>query len=313
MTTIKAIRIHDFSGIDGVRHEDIPLPSPGPGEVRVRIHAAGVNPVDWQLTQGINQEFLNRTLPTIPGFEVAGVVDALGSGARHFALGEAVYGHVDFRLDGAFAEYMLCTEDRLVAKPANLDFVEAAAVPVAALAAWTGLFGEGSAGLHAGQTVLITAAAGGVGTFAVQFAKWVGARVIATGSAHNRDFLLGLGADEFVDYRAGGLAGLPPLDVVLEAVGGDTQLQAVRALRPGGVLASLVGEQWGSPPLRDDIRAFVVHGGFYPQRLAEISPLLAGGQVRPVISEVLPLAEAQRAMALSKTGQVRGKLVLRMI
>lgn len=310
MATIKAIRIHNFDGIGQIRYEDIPRPAPGPDDVLIRVHAAGVNPVDWQLTHGINQEFLQRSLPTVPGFEVAGVVEEIGGAVTTLAIGDAVYGHVDFRYDGSFAEYMVSAQDRLVAKPANLGFVEAAAVPVAALAAWTALFDPEGVNLQPGQDLLITGAAGGVGTFAVQFAKWARARVIATGSDYNRDFLLELGADQFIDYHTQSMDAAGPLDAVLEAVGGQTQLDCLAALRPAGVLASLVGEQWGDPEVRPDIKKFVVHGGFYPQQLATITSLLESGEVRPIISQVLPLSAAREALEISSAGHVRGKIVL---
>ena len=311
MTEMKAVRIHDFGGLDSLVIDAIPVPEPREGEVQVAVHAASVNPVDWQLTYGINQDFMNRVLPTILGFDVAGVVTAVGSGVADLAVGDRVYGHTDFRLDGAFAEYICCARGRLVPMPGNLSFSDAAAVPVAALAAWTGFFGAEAVNLQSDQTVLITAAAGGVGTFAVQFAKWAGARVVATASADNHAFLTELGADQVIDYKTGNLAdALPELDAVLDAVGGDTQIQALQRIRTGGVLASLVGEQWGDSNSAPQVRKFVVHGGYYPQALAEITPLLESGSVKPVVSGLYPLEKARDALALNKTGHVRGKLVI---
>ncbi len=311
MKTMKAVRIHEFNGLEVVRYEDIPVPSPGAGQVLLAVHAAGVNPVDWQLTYGINQEFMQRALPTIPGFDVAGVVVETGAEVSRFSVGDAVYGQCDFRFDGSFADYMVSSVHRLDRKPGNLDFVEAASVPVGAMAAWDGLFRKDAIDLQAGQTLLVHGAAGGVGVFAVQFAKWRQARVIATGSAYNRDFLLDLGADRFIDYHNEAFEDCgEPVDAVLDAIGGDTQLRSRGLIRPGGVLASLVGEQWHGGPERDDIRKVVVHGGFIPEQLPEISRLLEAGTVRPVISHIMPLNEFAKALALSKTGHVRGKIVL---
>lgn len=287
------------------------MPSPGPAEVLLEIHAAGVNPVDWQLSYGINQDFMQRTLPTTLGFDVAGVVKKTGTGVSELKVGDALYGQCDYRFDGSFAEFMVSSAHRLTKKPANFDMVEAASVPVGAMAAWDGLFRDDAIDLQSGQTILIHGAAGGVGIFAVQFAKWRGARVLATGSSQNRDFLLDLLADRFIDYSNERFEHCGEVvDAVLDSVGGNTQLRSVELIRSGGVLASLVGEQWEQGPQRDDIRKTVVHGGFIPDQLSSITRVLETGVIRPVVSHVMPLSEFANALSLSKTGHVRGKIVL---
>lgn len=312
-TDNKAVRIYEFSGLDALRYEDIPIPKPGPDEVLIKVAAASVNPVDWQLAYGINQEFLQRTLPTIPGFDVAGTVAEIGSNVTEFRPGDSVYGHTDFRRDGSFTHFMVSSAHHLAPMPKNLNFVEAAAVPVAALAAWCGLFGDDAIDLKKGQSVLIHAGAGGVGSFAIQMAKWIGASIITTASKKNHDFLEKLGADQVIDYHNEHFDQLiDRVDGVLDAIGGDTQLRSVKLIKENGTLASLVGEQWGDDPRDSNIRKMVVHGGFYPQKLREITPLIESGHIYPVISDVIPIAEFKRALQLNQYGQVRGKIVIHM-
>lgn len=311
MTTIKAVRVHNFNGLDQVQLDTIARPKIEPSQVLVRVHAAGVNPVDWQLSYGINQEFMGRVLPTTLGFDMSGVVEHIGAEVSDFTIGDKVYGQMDYRFDGSFADYIATAPERLSPMPNSLSFIEAAAVPVGAMAAWDGLFRADAINLQPNQTVLITAAAGGVGVFAVQLAKCKGARVIATGSAHSRDFLLGLGADRFVDYNSTEIDQLnEPIHAVLDAVGGTTQLKALKIIAAGGVLASLVGEQWLDGPERNDVTKMVVHGGFIPDQLPHISALLESGAVKPVVQQVFALDDFLAAFKLSQNGHVRGKIVL---
>lgn len=313
MSTMKAVRVHNFNGLDHIQFDTIARPSINPQQVLVRVRAAGVNPVDWQLSFGINQEFMNRVLPTILGFDMSGVVEAVGSDVQGVAVGDKVYGQMDYRYDGSFADYVATAPERLSPMPNNLSFTEAAAIPVGAMAAWDGLFRDDAINLHAGQTVVITAAAGGVGIYAVQLAKCKGARVIATGSPYNREFLLGLGADRFIDYTSTELKALDePIHAVLEAVGGRTQHQALAAISNGGVLASLVGEQWLNAPARDDVTKMVVHGGFIPEQLPHITELVERGVVKPIVNHTFALADYEEALILSQGGHVRGKIVLEM-
>src|SRR5690606_12493710 len=170
--TMKAVRMHGAGGPEVLRYEDIPIPTPGPGEVLVRIHAAGVNPIDWKVRDGFGQPWLGRPDPGILGFDLAGIVEATGEGVSRFRVGDAVYGCTSLRRNGAYAEYALPLEDELGHKPASLDFIAAAAAPTVTLTAWQGLFDL--ADLQPGQRVLVHAAAGGVGSMAVQLARWKG-------------------------------------------------------------------------------------------------------------------------------------------
>src|SRR5271167_3889867 len=192
---MKAIRIHQFGDESVLKYEDAPKPSAGAGEVLVRVHAAGVNPIDRMVRAGYLSSMIPHTLPLILGCDVSGVIEEVGPGVTEFKVGDEVYGQLDVSRDGAYAEYVTSAVARLGRKPKSLDHTAAAGVPVAAMAAWQAL-----SGLEPNQTVLVHGAAGGVGSFAVQFAKTRGAKVIATASANNAAFLKELGADQVIDY-----------------------------------------------------------------------------------------------------------------
>ena len=183
MTTMKAVRIHGFGGLDVLTYEDTDCPPVGDDEVLIRVRAAGVNPFDWKVRYGYLAGWINHTLPLTLGWDVSGVIEAIGANVKTLAVGDEIYAMADSARDGAYAEYVPVHVSRVTTKPASLDHIQAAAVPLAGLAAWAALFD--TAGLTAGQTVLIHAAAGGVGHFAVQFARSCGARVLGTSSARN--------------------------------------------------------------------------------------------------------------------------------
>lgn len=307
--TMHAIRVHDFGGPEVLKHEQTSRPRPGPGELLVRVHAAAVNPVDWKIRSGAIAAWAPPR-PYTPGFDLSGVVESIGPDVANFKPGDEVYGKLDLRRGGAYAEYAIAKESELALKPRTIDHAHAAAVPLAALTAWQALFDH--AGLQPGQTVLIHAAAGGVGHFAVQFAKIKGAKVIATASARNHDFLRDLGADEVIDYRTQRFEDLAKdVDVVLAAVGGDTLERSYGVLKEGGILVSIVGT-----PSPAKLKEHGVHGASFlvepsPEQLDRIAALIDEGKVKIEVAEVLPLAEAARAHELSETGHTRGKIVLK--
>jgi NADPH:quinone reductase-like Zn-dependent oxidoreductase len=310
MATMKAVRIHSYGGPEVLTYEDAPRPSAGAGQVLIRVEAAGVNPVDWKIRDGALQAMLRHRLPLVLGWDVAGVVEAAGPGVTRFKPGDTVFAYLDLSRDGAYAEYAVAAEDEVATKPAAVDFVAAAALPVAALTSWQALFDQ--AHLAAGQKVLIHAASGGVGSVAVQLARWKGAHVVGTASGRNADFVRRLGADEFIDYTAGRFEDrVRDADVVFDTVGGETQERSFAVLRKGGVLVSIV-----SPPAPEKAAAHGVRAlwfGAQPsgRQLAEVARLVDGGKVRPQVEAVLPLAEARRAHEQSQTGRTRGKIVLR--
>jgi NADPH:quinone reductase-like Zn-dependent oxidoreductase len=240
MATMKAVRIHTYGGPEVLRYEDVPRPAPAAGEVLIKIHAAAVNPVDWKVRAGHLKDMLKYHMPLIPGWDAAGVIEDVGAGVARLKRGDEVYTRPDITRDGTYAEYIAVREREVALKPKSLDHVHAAAIPLAALTAWQALFDAG--GLSAGQRVLIHAAAGGVGSFAVQLAKWKGAYVIGTASAHNHEFLCGLGADETIDYNTRRFEDeVHDVDMVLDAMAGETQKRSWKTLKPGGILVSILG------------------------------------------------------------------------
>jgi NADPH:quinone reductase-like Zn-dependent oxidoreductase len=305
--TMKAVRIHSFGGLEVLRLEEIPRPEPNTGELLIHIHAAGVNPVDWKIREG---RLGKVPLPCTLGSDFSGVVEALGAGVTEFRVGETVFGTVSEE-SGSYAEYALAPVSQVCEKAPGLDHIKAAALPIAGLTAWQALFDAG--GLRAGQKVLIHAAAGGVGGFAVQFARWKGAYVIGTASSRHLDFVRRLGADEVIDHQANNFMDVVrEADVVLDTIGGETQERSWSVLKKGGVLVSIV-----QPPSEVTAAAHGMHGLFFRcdlskrDELAQIEDLAGRGQVQVHIESVMPLRDARKAQELSQSGHAQGKIVLR--
>ena len=312
MATMKAVRIHEYGGPEVLKYEDAPRPQPATGEVLIRVHAAGVNPVDRGVRSGFLKERLKYTLPMIPGWDVSGVVEAVGPGVSRLKVGDAVYSRPDISRDGSYAEYMVVKESEVALKPKSIDHVTAAAVPLAALTAWQALFD--AAKLSAGQTILIHGAAGGVGCFAVQFAKLKGAHVIGTASQRNHEFLRSLGADEVIDYNTTKFEDVVhDADAVLDTITGDTADRSYQVLKKGGIYVSIL-----APPSQEKAAAHGVrcaHTFVQPNvaQLDEIAKLIDSGKLKVVIEKVFPLAEAAAAQDLNSTRHTRGKIVLRVV
>jgi NADPH:quinone reductase-like Zn-dependent oxidoreductase len=312
IATMKAVRIHDYGGADVLKFEEAPRPQPQAGEVLIRVHAAGVNPVDWKVREGYLRQMRQYELPLIPGWDVSGVVESVGDGVSRLKLGDEVYSRPDISRDGAYAEYIVIRESEVALKPKSIDHIHAAAIPLAALTAWQSLFDAG--GLKAGQTVLIHAAAGGVGHFAVQLAKWKGARVIATASKRNHDFLRKLGADAVIDYTAAKFEDVVhDVDVVLDTMAGDTQTRSWKVLKKGGILVSILSRPSQEEAAKYEARAGYVFVQPNAAQLDEIAKLADSGRLTPEIQAVFPLAEASKAQELVKAGHTRGKIVLRVM
>jgi NADPH:quinone reductase-like Zn-dependent oxidoreductase len=310
MTTMQAVRFHSYGSPEVLVLEEAPRPRAGAGEVLVRVHAAAVNPLDWKVRAGHVKAWLQHRLPLIPGWDVSGIVDAVGPDVTAFKSGDAVFGMLDFGRNGAYAEYVAAGTRNLAFNPRSMDHIQSAAVPLAALTAWQSLFEI--AGLSSGQTVLIHAAAGGVGHFAVQFAKWKGARVIGTASAGNESFLRELGADEVIDYRTRPFQeAVRDVDVVFDPIGGDIQHRSWKVLKKGGILVATLGISSPEAAAEHGVRGEGVMVGPDNTQLARIAALIDAGNVKPFVSSVFPLAEAARAHELSQTGHVRGKIVLK--
>lgn len=306
---MNAVQIHEFGGPEVLKYEEAPRPEPGAGEILLQLKAVGVNPVDWKIREGEMEGMMKHTLPLILGVDAAGIVAAVGPGVTEFAPGDEVFATLDMARNGSYAEYAVVKTETVAAKPASVDFVTAATLPVAGVTAWQCLFD--SANLQAGQTVLIHGASGGVGTMAVQLAHWKGARVIGTASAQNKEFLEKLGADEVIDYHATRFEDVVSgVDVVLDTLGGDTRERSWGVLKPGGILVTTV-----PPPPGDAAKAHGVRGEFLFAQpgtavLTQLAALVVSGDLTPVIATTLPLAEARRAQELSAAGHTRGKIVL---
>src|SRR6476660_7558589 len=290
--TMKAIRIHNYGGPEVLQYEDAPRPEPQAGEVLVRVHAAGVNPIDWKVREGHMKDFWPHKFPLILGWDVSGTVEEVGPRVSRFKIGDEVYSLPDPTRNGAYADYIVVREPELARKPNSLHHICAAAIPLAALTAWQSLFD--TAQLQPGQRVLIHAGSGGVGHLAVQLAKWKGAYVFATASTKNQDLLRELGVDEPIDYTQQQFEDIArKIDIVLDTLGGETQERSWSVLKKGGVLASFVA---GHPS---------------GAQLAEIAKIIEAGKLAPVIDRILPLSEARRAHELSQSGHTHGKIALR--
>lgn len=303
---MKAVHIHKTGGPEVLQFEDVPRPEPGPHEVLVRVHAAGVNPADWKIREG---QFGQIALPAIMGIDFSGEIDALGPEVPEFRVGEAVFGSVADE-SGSYAEYALAPVSQIIEKPSGLDHVQAAAMPVPSLTAWQALFD--TAKLEAGQKILIHGVAGGVGSFAAQFAKWKGAYVFGTASSANADLARSLGVDQFIDYRSTRFEDVArDVDVVFDTIGGETQERSWKVLKKGGVLVSIV-----QPPSETTAAAHGVRGFFMSEdakrmdELMQIAGLVASGRVKVNVETILPLREARKAQELSQSGHAHGKIVL---
>lgn len=307
---MQAIVIDAYGEGDVLTLREVPRPTPAAGEVLIQTRAIGVNPVDWKTRQGRGVAPRIQQLPLILGWDVAGTVIQVGPQVTSCSVGASVFGMVRFPNPGAtYAEFVAAPVEQLALIPKTMDDVQAAAVPLAALTAWQALFS--TAQLQKGQTVLIQAAAGGVGHLAVQLAKIHGAHVIATASSRNVEFLQRLGVDQIIDYQVTPFETLGPVaDVVLDPLGGEIQTRSLKVLKPQGYLVSLVQEPDAGLLARYSVqgRRILVHPD--QEQLQAITHLLAIGQLHPHVSTVLPLREVRRAHTLSEGGHTRGKIVL---
>ena len=309
---MKAVRFHRAGGPEQLVYEDAPRPELGAGDALIRVHATGITPAELTWAETYRNCDGSERLPAIPGHEVCGVVEGLAAGVSDVSIGDEVYALISFCRDGAAAEYVAAHAADLAPKPKTLSAVQAAAVPLSALTVWQAFFEH--AGLAPGQRVLIHGAAGGVGAFAVQIARRHGAYTVGTASAENRDFLLGLGANEVIDYQHVQFEqSVRDMDVVLDTIGGGTRERSWQVLKPGGILVSL------PEPISE--REAAAHGergrrGVFfivrPDReqLGRIATVIDSGAVRPVIAETIPLAKARYAFERGVAGHTRGKLVL---
>jgi NADPH:quinone reductase-like Zn-dependent oxidoreductase len=296
--------IRSFAGADSIHCEDIPMPEPHEGEVLVRIHAAGVNPYDWKVCQG---EFGPLPMPQVPGGDISGVIESLGEGVTDFYAGQSVFGRSSF--GGGFAEFAAVPVSGLAPRPPGVSEIEAAATPLAALTAWQALFDIAS--LRRNQRILIHGGAGGVGSFAVQFAQHAGATVIATGSAGNIPFLLHMGVEQAIDYNAMEFEhAVRQVDVVLDLIGGETQKRSLPLVRPGGILISTVAQPSREDALKMGIIALQMRTQSLGDQLVHFAELISKGELKVFVDKIFPLPQVAEALRLSRQGHCRGKIVI---
>ena len=331
---MKAFIVDRYGNNDGVRAGEMPDPEVRGDDVLVQIHAASVNPLDLKIRGGSLKLILPYRLPFVLGNDLAGVVVRVGSRVRRFKRGDEVYARPDQDRIGAFAEFISIKEDAVASKPKELTMEEAASIPLVGLTAWQALIER--ANLKAGQKVLVHAGSGGVGTFAIQLAKHVGALVATTTSTANLDWVKRLGADIVIDYRKDDFETLlHDYDVVLDTLGGETLEKSLRVLKPGGKLISLsgppdpdfakdIGSTWIlrlvmrllSYRIRQKAKRHQVSYSFVFMRasgdqLREIASLIDSGIIRPVVDRVFPFASTKEALVYVETGRAKGKVVVK--
>jgi len=308
---MKAVLIYKYGGPEELKYTDAPMPVINDDDVLIKVFATSINPIDWKVREGHTQG-INREFPVILGWDVSGVVEKVGSDVQDYFIGDEVYARPDVSRNGTYAEYVAVRAGEIYFKPKTINHLQAASIPLAGLTAWQGLFDHGK--LQAGQKILIHGAAGGVGTLAVQLARWKGAYVIGTASEKNIALLKELGADEVIDYHKENFEEkLRDIDLVFDTIGGETQIRSLQVLKPGGILVSTVG-------IKDEaaLKAKGIQGVRYmaqsvPENLKQLADLVDAGKLKPVIAQVLPLKEIIKAHQLSEGGHTRGKIVLQVV
>jgi NADPH:quinone reductase-like Zn-dependent oxidoreductase len=308
--TMKAIVVHEYGGPEVLKFEDVPIPEPKDDEMLIKVVAAGVNSFDGVLRSGAYAKVFKMKLPWIPGYDIAGMVEKVGSKVSRFKAGDPVFSHISIPSGGGYAEHAVAKQNQVAPKPATIGFVEAAGVPSVALTAWQALVDK--ANIQSGQTVLIHGGSGGVGMFAIQIAKIRGAKVIATASTANQDFLKELGADIAIDYKTQKFEEIAKdVDVVLDGVGGDTLTRSYPVVKKGGCLVTIVGRLDQAQLEKHGIRGVSVELESNGDELAQIGRLLDEKKIRVIVSRTFPLSEAAKAQTEADKGHTRGKIVLK--
>jgi len=301
---MKAILINQYGDNSVLEYKEVDRPEPQAGEVLVKVLAAGVNPIDWKIRSGAGQR-MGLTLPVQLGGEISGTVEKLGDGVSQFTEGDAVYGIIK---SGGFAEYAIAQLADITLKPANIDFISAAAIPLGSLTAWQAMFDI--AKLESGQRLFITNGSGGVGSMAVQIAKAKGVHVTAMASGRNEEYVRSLGVDEFIDYTSKSFEVVAQdMDVVFDTVGGDTFERAFITLKAGGFLVTAVA----FPKMEEEqhgVRVARVQCKANAGQLESISELVVAEKLKAHIAQVFPFSEVNAAFELSESGRTRGKIVL---
>jgi NADPH:quinone reductase-like Zn-dependent oxidoreductase len=308
---MKALTLNGYDGLASLHFDEVATPTPGPNDLLVKVNAASVNPVDTKIAHGYGGPSAQRKLPHVLGRDGAGTVSQIGSAVTGFKVGDEVYGVADAARWGGFAEYVIMPAATTAQRPAGLSDVDAGSLPIAGLSAWAGIVTAGN--LQKGQRVLIHAGAGGVGSFAVQLAKHIGATVAATASAKNTEFVRSLGADHVIDYTKGDFAtAIKDVDLVFDLMGGDVRFRSFAVLKPGGVISHISVPPMTQPPPRSDVEVRPAQVKYDTALLDQLGALVKSKAVRPVVSEVFAFADALKAFQHVMTGHARGKVMLDM-
>ncbi len=306
-TYIQAIQVYSFGNADQLKFEQIAKPEPKEGEVLARVHAAGVNPADWMIRSGgVPQHLRPQSFPYIPGSDFAGVIEGVGDNVTAFHVGQEVFGSI---FQGTYTQYVVVPINSIALKPKLLSFDETAAIPIGATTAWQGLFDHGN--LQKGQRVLILGGSGGVGLFAVQFARWKGAQVISTTSTRNSDFVRSLGAETVIDYTQTKVEDeVHDVDLVFDTVGGDALATVWPTLKRGGTLITIAEQPDEAKASQFGVHASRFEAQISSELLVRIVQLISEGQVKTIVGNTFPLNEAAQAQELSQKRHGRGRIVL---
>lgn len=307
----RAIVINQYGGSEGLQEENVKLPALKEDQVLVQVQATSINPIDWKLREGYLQQMFDWEFPIILGWDVAGIISAVGENVTDWQIGDRVFARPATTRFGTYADYAIVDTNLLAKIPANISFEAAAATPLAALTAYQGLFNHGH--LQKGEKVLIHAGAGGVGTYAIQLAKAQGAEVFTTASKKNHELLYRLGADKVIDYHEENFAeAFSDLDLVLDTMGGKIQEDSVQVLKNGGRLVTVLGIS--NPDLMTAKNIFAQAIWLEPngKELAQLANRMQAGQLESVIGAQFPLTAAgvKSAHELSATHHAVGKIVL---
>ncbi len=305
---MKAVQINDFGDRSVLELNNIAIPTPTENEVLIKVRSTSVNPVDWKIREGYLQPMLNHSLPLTLGWDVSGEVTAVGAKVTDLKVGDAVYSRPDIAKNGSYAEYMTAAADEVALKPTTLTWQEAAGIPLAALTAWQALYEI--AKIQAGERVLIHAGSGAVGQFAIQLAKLRGAYVYTTTSARNTELVLGLGADQSIDYHQEDFSELKDLDVVFDTIGGETQANGWKTLKKGGRLVSVVGNPDEATAAEHGVSAFFCFVQPNREQLKELAAHADAGQLKVNIDSEFGLDQIAQAHERSETGRAQGKIII---
>lgn len=305
---MKAIQIQQYGNYAQMEMKSIAIPKPAEGEVLIKVHAAGVNPVDWKIREGYLAEIIPHSLPLTLGWDVAGEVVSLGENVTSWSVGDAIYAHSNLSKNGSYAEYIIVSADHIAAKPKTLSWQKSAAVPLVTLTAWQAL--KDISAVKSGDRVLIHAGAGGVGIAAIQLAKQAGAIVYTTSSTSNITFLKELGADEVIDYTREDFSQLKDLDIVFDTLGGDVLAKSWATLKKGGNLVSIAEIPSEELAANHEVNALFCFVQPNAEQLLDISNLIDSGELKVEVDSVFQLKDAAKAHEKSESGHTRGKLVL---